>query len=264
MLIAQITDLHGVEEGHLAMDAVDTNRAVERAVERLNLFRPPPDLVIITGDLVNDGRPAQYAALARRLAALAPPYIVLPGNHDDRRALRAAFAEHDYLPEGDGPLDYAVDRGDVRIIALDTSRPGRSGGQLDTDQLAWLDGRLGETPQRPTLVALHHPPFDTGIGFMDRIGCAGGPALARVIARHPQVERVISGHVHRPVETRFAGTIASIAPSIAHQIPLALGETGSIDAWLSEPPGFALFHWNGAGLVGHLAYIDDFGRPVPY
>ena len=264
MLIAQITDLHGMEEGRLAMGAVDTNGDLERAVTRLNALTPPADLVIVTGDLVNDGRPAQYAAVTRRLAALTAPLLVLPGNHDDRTALRTAFADHRYLPADGGLLNYVVDDYPVRVVALDTMVPGQSGGAVGEAHLCWLDARLAEAPDRPTVIAMHHPPFETGIVFMDRIGCAGGAALAAVVARHPQVERVICGHVHRPVQTRFGGTIASIAPSVAHQIPLVLDMPDFADAWVREPAGFALLKWTGDRLVGHLGYVDAYGGPTAY
>lgn len=264
MLIAQITDLHGVEEGGLAMGAVDTNGDLERAVARLNALAPVPDLVIVTGDLVDHGRPAEYAALTRRLAALRAPFLVLPGNHDDRTALVGAFPDHRYLPANGGPLNYVVDDHPVRVVALDTTIPGQGGGEVAEDHLGWLDARLAEAPERPTLIAMHHPPFETGIAFMDRIGCAGGAELAEIVARHRQVERVICGHVHRPIQVRFGGTVASIAPSIAHQIPLALDDPDFADAWVREPPGFALFKWTGASLIGHLGYVEAYGHPTAY
>ncbi len=264
MLIAQITDLHAVEDGRLAMEAVDTNAAVDRAVARLNTLRPAPDLVIVTGDLVDQGRPAQYAGVARRLAALACPFVVLPGNHDERTALVDAFPGHGYLPTHGGPLNYVLEDHAVRIVALDTTVPGLSGGEVGEAHLSWLDARLAEAPDRATLIAMHHPPFATGIAFMDRIGCAGGGEMAAVVARHPQVHRVICGHVHRAIQVRFGGTVASIAPSTAHQIPLVLDDVTFADAWVREPPGFALFKWTGTVLIGHHAYIDGFGSPTDY
>jgi 3',5'-cyclic AMP phosphodiesterase CpdA len=265
MLIAQITDLHAVADGHLAMGAVNTNAALEAAVARLNALEPPPDLVVVTGDLVDDGSVAGSRAAARRLSALAAPFVVLPGNHDDRAALRTAFPEHGYLPPGDGPLHYTIEDRPVRLVALDTTIPGDSAGALDEAALAWVDDTLSAAPERPTMLAMHHPPFPVGIDFMDRIGCAGGDAFAAVVARHPQVLRVICGHVHRPISLGFAGTVASIAPSTAHQIPLALDRPGSPpvpDAWVRDPAGFMLFAWTGRHLIGHQGYIGtDAGGP---
>lgn len=264
MLIAQISDLHVVEAGALAMSEMDTNACLARCVARLNGFQPRPDLVLATGDLINNGTAIQYAALRALLAPLDIPVYLLPGNHDDRTELRAAFPDHSYLPPGDGFVQYVLENYPVRIIALDTMVPGETGGALCQERLAWLADRLAEAPDRPTLIAMHHPPFDTGIGFMDRIGLDGREALAHLLEFYPRVERVICGHVHRPVQSRFGGTVASIAPSTAHQIPLALNETQP-DAWLREPAAFHLHLWRpDQGVVTHTVYIEATATPRPF
>ena len=84
-----------------------------------------------------------------------------------------------------------------------------------------------------------------------------GAALAAVIGRHPQVERVLCGHVHRSVQCRFAGTIAQIAPGVAHAVQLTLA--GEPARWIMEPPGMLLHEWrDGRGLVTHLDFIGAF------
>jgi Icc protein len=99
---------------------------------------------------------------------------------------------------------------------------------------------------------------------MDKLGLQGGPALAAVIARHPQVERVLCGHLHRPIEFRFAGTIASTCPSPAHQVALDL-DPDAPSAFRMEPPGFQLHAWReGVGVVSHTAVIGNFAGPFPF
>ena len=263
MLIAQITDMHVVAEGELAMGSVDTNTALAAAVDRLNGFSPQPDIVVITGDLTDGGKPQEYRRLRQLLAPMKAPFAVLPGNHDDRPAMREAFADHAYLPQSGSFLHWVIEDYPLRIVALDSVDPGSSGGRLCAERLAWLDVALARAADRPTLLALHHPPFDTGIDFMDRIGLEDRDGLAEVVSRHRQVERVICGHVHRPVQVRFAGTLASISPSTAHQIPLTL-DPDQPDAWLREPAGLCLFLWTGRRLVGHTLYIGDHGNVTLY
>ncbi|MGG2362249.1 phosphodiesterase, partial [Salmonella enterica] len=91
------------------------------------------------------------------LARLAAPLLPIPGNHDARGAMRAAFAELSLFRD-DRFLHFAVDLGPVRVIGLDSLEPGKVEGRLCPDRLAWLDARLAEAPGRPTLIALHHPP----------------------------------------------------------------------------------------------------------
>jgi 3',5'-cyclic-AMP phosphodiesterase len=256
MLIAQMSDLHFLPKGILAFGQVDVAGHLERAVAHVNGLVPLPDLVVITGDLTSDGDEEVYAALVAQLAALRPPYVPLVGNHDPRELLRRAFDFLDCIPSR-GRICYTIDELPVRLVALDSLVERRPYGTLGEEQLAWLDKRLTERPKKPTLVALHHPPFRTGIGHMDHSMLRDGDELAAVIARHPQVERVICGHVHRPVTQRFAGTIAEIAPGIAHQTQLILGEERG--PWICEPPAMLLHYWNGSRIVSHQSVIGSYG-----
>jgi 3',5'-cyclic AMP phosphodiesterase CpdA len=256
MLLAQISDLHFLPHGTLAFGRVDVAGCLERALDHLAALQPRPDAALITGDLTNDGDAAVWAALTKALARLDTTVYPLPGNHDDRELMRRAFAPLGLFP-AQGPLCFAVELGPLRLIGLDSLIPGEPAGELGAEQLAWLDARLGEAPQTPALVALHHPPFATGIDHMDAMMLADGAALAAVIGRHPQVERVLCGHVHRSVQCRFAGTIAQIAPGVAHAVQLGLA--GEPARWIMEPPGLLLHEWrDGRGLVTHLDFIGAF------
>jgi 3',5'-cyclic AMP phosphodiesterase CpdA len=260
VLIAQISDTHVCAPGRLLNDTIDTAGFLARAVAHLNALDPRPALVLATGDLANAGQPAEYAHLRALLAPLALPVYLLPGNHDAREALVAAFPDHAYLPR-QGFLQYVVEGHPVRLLALDTLTPGEEGGRICDERRAWLAARLGEAPQRPTVVAMHHPPFATGLACMDEMGFAGAEALAELVRRHPQVEGVLCGHLHRPIQTRWAGTIASTAPSTAHQVTLDLRDDGPL-AFSMEPPACQLHLWRaGAGLVSHVSYIGAYDGP---
>ncbi len=267
MLIAQLSDTHILAPGKMfkapvagaspgaerVYAEIDTAQCLARAVAALNALDPRPDVTLVTGDLVDRGEAAEYDQLAGLLAPLAMPCFVIPGNHDEREAMRAVFP---YLPRG-GFLHYTVEDYAVRVVALDTTVPGVHSGDLCAERLAWLDATLAAAPARPTLVAMHHPPFATGITYMDGHGLAHGAELAAVIARHPQVERIACGHLHRPIERRFAGTVAGTAPSTAHQIRLDL-RPGARLHFRFEPPGYQLHLWDGGGLVTHTGIIGDF------
>jgi 3',5'-cyclic AMP phosphodiesterase CpdA len=222
----------------------------------VNALVPLPDLVVITGDLTSDGDDRVYAALVAELARLEAPYCPLVGNHDPREPMRRAFDFLDCIPSR-GRICYTVDDFPIRLVALDSLVEGRPSGTLGAEQLAWLDKRLAERPKKPTLVALHHPPFLTGIDHMDYSMLRDDEELAAVIAKHPQVERVICGHIHRPVQQRFAGTIAQVAPGIAHQTALVLGQGRG--PWICEPPGVLLHTWNGSRVVSHHSMIGSYG-----
>jgi Icc protein len=266
MLLAQISDLHIKRPGALAYQRVDTAAHLARCVARLNALAPRPDAVIVTGDLVDRGNADEYRHLKTLLEPLEIPYYLLIGNHDDRAALRDVFAERAELHAGGAFVHYALDLGPLRVIALDSQVPGQSGGDLCDARLAWLAGELDAARDKPVIVALHHPPFVSGIDHMDRMRLAPAAAdkLAALISRHPNVERVLCGHVHRPMFTRFAGTIAAAIPAPAHQVALDLRENAP-SAFRMEPPAFALHRYDAAtGLVTHHAYVDEGDGPYPF
>ncbi|MGF6725318.1 Icc protein [Paraburkholderia sp. GAS41] len=266
MLLAQISDLHIKRRGALAYRRVDTGAALARCVAALNALEPRPDVVVMTGDLVDQGDPEQYAHLKALLTPLEIPYYLLVGNHDDRAALREVFSERAELHTGGDFVHYAADIEPLRLIALDSMVPGQSAGTLCDARLAWLEAQLDASRDKPVIVALHHPPFECGIGHMDelRLDPQAADRLAALIARHPNVERVICGHVHRPMFVRFGGTIASAVPAPAHQVALDLREDAP-SAFVLEPPAFALHRYDAAsGLVTHHAYVEAGEGPYPF
>ncbi|HUC60787.1 MAG TPA: phosphodiesterase [Alphaproteobacteria bacterium] len=265
MLIAQITDLHVTSSGRLAYGQVDTVAALEAAVAGLNALSPQPDLVVATGDLVDLGTAEEYALLRAILGRLKAPVFVIPGNHDARDALGAAFGADGYLPAAGEYLHYTLEDWPLRLIALDTLVPGEGHGALDAARLDWLARRLAEQPERPTIVLMHHPPFPTGIAHMDAIGLLeGADALGALVAQNPAIERVLCGHVHRAIQARWHGTIASIAPSTAHQVRLDLSADAP-SSFMLEPPGYQLHLWReGVGIVSHTASIGRFAGPYPF
>ena len=131
-------------------------------------------------------------------------------------------------------------------------------------RLEWLALTLATAPQRPTLLLMHHPPFATQIAFMDDIGLAAPEALAQIVAKHPQIERIVCGHLHRPIHARFAGTLACTAPSTAHQVTLDLAHAAD-GTFTMEPPAYYIHAWTAAsGVVTHTAYIGAFSGPYPF
>ena len=127
----------------------------------------------------------------------------------------------------------------MRLIGLDTVVPGKGHGEMDAPRLAWLKARLDEQPDRPTFIFMHHPPFPTGLQHMDSINCRNAPAMAALLKGRENIERVACGHHHRSIQIRWAGTIGSVAPSVAHQVVLDLMPHDDA-TFTMEPPGYHL------------------------
>jgi 3',5'-cyclic AMP phosphodiesterase CpdA len=263
MILAQITDTHIKLPGKRAYGRVDTADFLAKAVAHLNALDPAPDAVAMTGDLVDFGTPEEYAHLRALIGPIRAPVFLLPGNHDERGALRAAFPDHAYM-KGEGFVQYTVEDRALRLVALDTLVPGEGRGELCAERLAWLDRALAAAPTRPTVVMMHHPPFLTGIAGMDRYGLTGRAEFAAVIARHKQVERVIAGHLHRAIQCRVGGALASTCPSPAHQVALDIRPQAPL-GFIMEPPGYQLHVWmEGQGLVTHTVALGAYDGPHPF
>ncbi|MCC9625931.1 phosphodiesterase [Thalassospira sp. MA62] len=267
MLIAQLTDLHIGAGRRLAYRKVDTAGALERAVARVNAMMPRPDMVLFTGDIGDLGTADEYALVADILHDLDVPFYMIPGNHDQRAPLRAAFPDAMPIDDGMDYINYVIDAGPVRLIGLDSLDEGQPEGKLCCDRLDWLERTLNDGDDRPCVLFIHHPPVNVGIAHMDKQRLlTGDRTLAQIVsARKERIHAILCGHVHRPIHTRWAGVPLIIAPSIAHQVALDLNENGP-SAFAMEPPAMYLHRWDTDqnGLMTHLAYIDRYDGPYPF
>jgi 3',5'-cyclic-AMP phosphodiesterase len=266
VLIAQISDLHIKPPGVLAYGRVDTASALERCVAALNAFTPKPDLVVISGDLADTAIAEEYEYLKRLVAPLKLPFVGIPGNHDSRELMRAAFPRVAYAFPA-GPLNQRVEIGGLDLVLLDSSVPGRPHGELDAPTLQWLEATLASSPDRPALLFLHHPPFKTGIWHMDRQFLLNAGELAAVVKRHPRTQLIAAGHIHRAILTMFAGIPSTICPAPNHAVDLDLAELRE-PSFKVEPPAFHLHTWfpgEGFGsVVTHQVPVGNFDGPHPF
>jgi Icc protein len=265
MLIAQITDLHVRPRGRAANRVAETTMMTERAIDVLIALRPRPDVVLITGDLVDCGILAEYQQLKATLRRLDLPFFMVPGNHDQRPNLKQVFADHPTIVADRDFVQYVVDDFPVRLIALDTLVPGKGEGALCRRRLEFLEAALAREPDKPSVIFMHHPPFECGILHMDRIRLIeGADGLRQIVGRHRNVERILCGHHHRPIQTLFAGTLCSIAPGVAHQVAFDLTEDHA-GALVLEPPAYQLHRYRpDTGIVSHTAYVERFPGPFPF
>ncbi len=264
MLICQISDLHIKTPGKLSYGVVDTGSMFKRCIDHILAQTPQPDIVVATGDLTDGGSADEYAHLRQLLSPLSMPLYLIPGNHDHREHMLAAFPDHTYLRQSYPFIQYDIDDLPMRILALDTVIAEQSGGELCERRLEWLQEKLAQAPERPTVIIMHHPPFKTFIAHMDKIGLTNADKLKAIVSKHPQVERILCGHLHRPIQARWAGTLVSTSASPAHQVALDLSDDGP-PRFMMEPPAYQLHKWHpDTGLISHTAYIGKFEGPYPF
>jgi 3',5'-cyclic-AMP phosphodiesterase len=243
-LLAQLTDLHievGPGDGRAA-------RATAAAVDAVRALMPAPHAVLVTGDIAESAAEGEYERARELLAPLAMPVHVLPGNHDDPDALRAHLG-------GDWSHGFVFQAGGLRVVAMDSTRPGHDDGRLSDERLEWLATELALKPATPTVVAMHHPPILTGIESLDRLGIPAEErtALGSVLAANPQVRRLVAGHVHRAA-FGMVGTCGVVtAPAAFLEARLEIG--GTILDLAEAAPGFALHVALSDGCASHVQRV---------
>ncbi len=235
MRVVHLSDPHLSSGPTAAGPALGLELVLRRAVS----LDPQPDCLIVTGDLVDRGRPGEYADLRRILDDVPSPVHLAIGNHDDRDAFIEAFAGSRYL-NGGSRSHYAVEYAEASVLVLDSKDDSTAAGYLGSEQLGWLDDQLAQGRDVPTLICLHHPPVPVGIPAMDAIKLANADELQEVLSRHspsgadPRWPRTPDGqcqlcwhHCGGRTEYLSAGRVAAstrppdgLRPR-AHQLPAA-------------------------------------------
>ncbi len=260
LLLAQVSDTHVVAPDHAGELYVDNNNRLQLAVERLLAESVQPDAVLLTGDLTDLGTAEEMALVTNLLAPLPMPVLVLPGNHDLRSSLRDAFA----MPwAADDNMSWVVDVGPTTVIGLDTLAADQidaegkvnHGGEFDEPRARWLDEALTATADRPTAIAMHHPPFRTGIGWMDETGLGNRARFADIVGSHSHVNRIFCGHMHRSITTTVGGVLCSTGLSTIHQVELNLAPDARPQV-VCDPPGYQLHVFDDGSWVTHTRHFD--------
>lgn len=264
MLIAQISDTHisGPDQKTYGIAPMAENLA--RCIVHINSLTIMPDLVLLSGDVTNDFRLDEARRAADILAALHCPYYLVPGNHDDRDVLWDVFGGTACPTRADGFINYVIEGDNVRIIALDSLNAGNSGGAVCDTRAAWLRAALAQGGAQPTVIFLHHPPMKCGVPESDLDGFLGADVLGEIVSGHPNIERILCGHIHLLTHARWCGTVVTTAPSMGMQLNLDLSQSKPSRFSLSDP-AYLLHHWIPEGrLITHCIQVNDDRGPFDF
>lgn len=232
LLIAQITDIHLFADTKKELLGLPTAKSFDVVLEQLQRMCPQPDLLLLTGDLSQDGKPQSYTRLAELLSPLGIPTYWLPGNHDQPLVMQEVLNEAPICPEK------SFEAGGWQFLLLNSHVPACVYGKLSSESLVWLDQQLQRAGKRPTLIALHHPPFVVDSDWLDGSSLQNSEELFAVIDRHPQVRLVVFGHIHqefyrRRGDVHYLGSPSTSIQFEPHSHQFSLDE---------EAPGFRLLN----------------------
>jgi 3',5'-cyclic-AMP phosphodiesterase len=272
MLIGHITDFHALEPGERLGGLLDTNRLAEQAVEAMNARLSSSDVVVVvTGDLTHNGKASEMRQARTVLDKLSAPYLVLPGSHDNPANFLDTFGDKPYLASWTSNGGYSVDDFPVRFVAINTNSATADSASIAPRTCDWLDGALMAERDRPTVVLMHHPPFQCSIPvatYLKDPDVTWAATLKSVIERHDQVQLVLCGHVHRAIQTVWAGALVSVAPATCVQSePMFHGapqssEKGRRVELVLEPAACQLHRWDGRAFTTYTLPTDMSYRRV--
>jgi 3',5'-cyclic-AMP phosphodiesterase len=233
--ILQLSDLHRFADPDARLFGIPTCELLQDVLAHVQESGLRPDHVVVTGDHAHDELPETYAAVRELLEPILDRLWPLPGNHDDRAALRAAFADR-ISGHGADRINFAFAAGDWLCLGLDTHVPGSVGGRVGADQVEWIRRQLDDHKPRAAVLFMHHPPVDLGLTWLDRIGLEDAHLLRDLLAEEPHVRLVCCGHVHHESSNHVATAQVVTVPSTG----LQFSPVSDVAQFVTAPPGYRI------------------------
>jgi len=222
--VVQITDIHLLAGPGAKLYGIDTAVVLQKVIDDIVGLSPPPDLMIATGDLAEDGSEVTYNRLGKLLAAVKMPVYVLAGNHDDIDKM------HDSLVGGNISFVDMARVGNWVFVFVNSQVVGKSYGFISADEMSLLRGNLELAGDASVVVALHHTPME----ICPRANCQlkNVNEFNELLGSFPGIKAVIAGHTHANAEKDNASHVQYTTPSTFAQIDHGLaGDSDSGDFW---------------------------------
>lgn len=238
--VLQISDTHLHATADSRMRGVNTYATFLSVLDHAKKDgRWPADVIIATGDVVQDESRAGYERFRACLEPLGVPVICIPGNHDDPKLMAETLASGSFQLGGE------LRRGKWSLVFLSTYLAGEDAGGLGPVRLAGLRKALAAHADQHVLVAMHHHPLPMGSTWLDGVALRDAAAFWEIIDANPQVRVIVCGHVHQASDRERGGVKFLSTPSTCAQfLP------GSAFFALDErPPGLRWLELHADGRV---------------
>lgn len=213
-LLLQLTDSHLMDDPEALMLGVNTDASLRAMLDQVRRTEPAPDLMLLTGDLSQDGSRAAYERLRTYLGSANHPVRCLPGNHDIAATLRDTLTDW---------VDPIFDLPGWRVILLDSTVEGADLGHINEAQLDLLDRALASAGERHVLVALHHNLVRVDGNWHDPMMVNNAQTIFARLQGHPQARVALWGHIHQEFDCRHHHLRMLGTPSTCFQFMLKEG-----------------------------------------
>ena len=264
MRIVQISDLHITKEGKKACSITPTTKNLQKCIKHINAITPSIDLILVTGDITNEGSLEETQRAKTILDNLNAPYYLTPGNHDNRDHLLSVFGEEHISVSSKGFINYVINKSAIRLVCLDSVIEGRSGAEFCDIRAAWLEKELKKETEKPTIIFMHHPPIKFGILETDQDGFIGAKRLGKIIQKQANILAILCGHVHLQTNTAWNGTVVCTSPSMGMQLLLDLTQTLPSQFFNTDPAYQLHYFTPEKELVSFAISTTKMNGPYPF
>ena len=244
--IIQLSDIHLSAKGEEAVQA-------DRLFTAVNVIREcyrDCDLVVITGDIADDGKETSYQIARDILSDIEAPLVTLVGNHDRREALRNTVGNAPN--DGSGFVQTRILLGPAEVLALDTLDEGREAGLLCPRRMTWLTEQTNRPNAQIRLVFMHHPPLPIGVSWLDAIKLQNHKAVISALSSSSVRTAVFAGHVHMDTVISQDDLTMFTTRGLARGFGMHANHTDN------SPPGFRVIEVGEDGtLIVRTEHISD-------
>ena len=249
MKFIHITDIHLVGDVG-ALNGMVPSARLDACLNDVVQWHSDASFCVISGDLAEFAELNAYQSLKMMLRSFPLPCFLMIGNHDNRTVFQSAFPKHPRDPNGF--VQHRFEKNGCVFLFLDTKKEGLGvhKGQLCADRLDWLKQQLIQAKDKPTFLFLHHPPFDIGVPYVDKIRLQDVEEFAAALKYGRNIRHVFYGHVHRMTFVNWRGVPFTSLPSLNHQIPL---NAASVQVeYCDEPPAYGVVQIEDDQLTVHF------------
>jgi 3',5'-cyclic-AMP phosphodiesterase len=236
MRIAHISDFHLPNKPGQKVNGALPDANLIEAVSLLKQQTPKPDLVVLGGDLLEDGQKGNYEAIIDLFKDVQVPLHTVVGNHDDLKTLKKSSLTEN----GGSDKGYAsFDQGRLHLILLNTARSGKSHGNIEEEQLLWLSEDLWANRDKPVMIFMHHHPIDSGVPWLDKMKLENAEAFWRIVPPYSKnILGIFFAHLHIQISTVVRGILVAGTPAVCFQY--SVNNDASKLELSPEQPGFNL------------------------
>jgi Icc protein len=235
MRVVHISDFHLSSRPDEQVNGAFPFENLKKAIGEIQRQNPKPDLVVLGGDLFEEGEKADYKTVFELFDELQVPVHTALGNHDHLPTLKKTGRAQENAATG----YYSFDQSGHHFVILYSAGTGKPHGRLEEEQLLWLNADLHAHRFKPVLIFLHHPPFDIGIPWLDKIRLLNAESFWEIIPPFASnILGVFVSHLHIAVACRYRQILLASTPGVCWQY--AGGADAAKSALSDEPPGFNL------------------------